>query len=141
MDSSHPDYLLYSQIRGGVQHLDARQGRAPDEASDRLAASLLPLAKENGLTRVDHVMLSDGRNRDVAPGENVFLVQGRPDDPSMLRAHMPTQIATQTPVAESMQRLESVNQALELQARQQQSIDAQRQQDRPQQESPRPGLF
>lgn len=133
MDSSHSDYPLYSQIRDGVQRLDAQHGRTPDESSDRLAASLLPLAKENGLTRVDHVMLSDGRNRGVAPGENVFLVQGRPDDPSMLRAHMPTQVATQTPVAESMQRLESVNQALELQTRQQQSIDAQRQQ----QESPR----
>lgn len=140
MQSSHPDYPLYSQIRDGVQRLDAQHGRAPDEASDRLAASLLPLAKENGLTRVDHVTLSDGRNRDVAPGQNVFLVQGRLDDPAMLRAHMPTQVATQTPVAESMQRLESVNQALELQTRQQQSIDA-RQQDRPQQESPRPGLF
>ncbi len=140
MESSHPDYLLYSQIRAGVQRLDAQHGRASDEASDRLAASLLPLAKENGLTRIDHVMLSDGRNRDVAPGQNVFLVQGRPDDPSMLRAHMPTQVATQTPVAESMQRLESVNQTLGLQTRQQ-SIDAQQQQDRPQQESPKHGLF
>lgn len=141
MQSSHPDYPLYSQIRDGVQRLDAQHGRASDEASDRLAASLLPLAKENGITRVDHVLLSDGRNRDVAPGQNVFLVQGRPDDPSMLRAHMPTQVATQTPVAESMQRLETVNQALELQARQQQSIDTQRQQDQPRQESPRHGLF
>ncbi|WP_242112844.1 XVIPCD domain-containing protein [Luteimonas aquatica] len=132
MDTSHPDYPLYSQIRSGVQRLDAAHGRPFDDTSERISASLLPLAKENGITRVDEVMLSNGRNPNVAPGQNIFLVQGSPDDPAMQRAHMPTQLAAQASVAESMERLATINQTLEQQTRQA-SLEAPRQQQAPHQ--------
>ncbi|WP_064749983.1 XVIPCD domain-containing protein [Lysobacter antibioticus] len=110
-DPSHLDHRLYQQAIEGVAALDRALGKAPDAGSERLAASLLGLAKENGLQRIDHVVLSQG-GTGLRPGENVFVVQGALDDPAHLRAHMKTEQAVATPVEASMQRLEAVNQRL-----------------------------
>lgn len=108
----HP-ILLQSQA--AVDRLDRSLGRTPDEASARMSASLARLACESGLTRIDHVVLS--RRTDTAPeGENVFVVQGRLDDPAHLTAHMKTTTATQTPVQESLQRLYEVDRTMAQQA-------------------------
>lgn len=58
-DVGHPDHAMHQQIRGKVAQLDTTSGRASDATSERITASLLTLAKDNGLTRVDHVLLSD----------------------------------------------------------------------------------
>jgi len=101
----HPDYPLYKQSQDAVRKLDDGMGRTPDAASDRMAASLMVLAKQEGMQRIDAVVLS--RNTEAAKaGENVFVVQGKLDDPSHLRAHMKTQAAIETPVAESFRQLE-----------------------------------
>src|SRR3546814_4798554 len=57
----HPDHRLYPGSRDAVHRLDASLGRAPDEHSDNMIASLASLDRENGLERIDHVVLSGDR--------------------------------------------------------------------------------
>ncbi|NIK03283.1 XVIPCD domain-containing protein [Xanthomonas hydrangeae] len=90
-----------------------------------MTANLLTLAKQNGLTRVDHVLLS-AKTEDLPAAQTVFLVQGRTDDPAKLRAHMPTVEASQRPVQESFSQLESINQRLEQDRAREQSLEQQR---------------
>lgn len=106
--AGHPDNAMYRQIREGVAAIDSQHGRSFDETSERLTASLLPLAKENGLSRVDHVVLSQ-QGTQAKPGEYVFVVQGALDDPAHLRAHTATAQAVQTPVDASFDRVQSVD--------------------------------
>ncbi|MFA8479235.1 XVIPCD domain-containing protein, partial [Xanthomonas campestris pv. campestris] len=54
-DPSHPRYALHQQCKAGVGALDQQLGRASDEKSACMAASLTNLAVTNGLERVDHV--------------------------------------------------------------------------------------
>ncbi|WP_273221513.1 XVIPCD domain-containing protein [Pseudomonas sp.] len=107
MQAGHPDHALYQQIRDGVAALDAKHGRNFDAVSERMSASLLVLAKDSGLTRVDHVVLS-GATADKSAGYNLFVVQGELDNPAHLRAAMPTAQAAQTSVDESMEHLDVV---------------------------------
>ncbi len=102
---AHPDHVLYMQSQSAVRMLDQTMGRVPDASSERMAASLTVLAKQEGLQRIDNIVLSRGTDA-VKPGENVIAVQGKLDDPSHLRAHMKTQTAIETPVAESFKQLE-----------------------------------
>lgn len=103
------DRALYDQIRGKVAELDAANGRSFDASSERLSASLLVLARENGLDRVDHVVLSR-QSGDIAAAQNVFVVKGALDDPASLRASAATAEAVQRPVQESLDSLAIVNQ-------------------------------
>src|SRR3546814_11348228 len=57
------------------------------------------------------------------PGENVFVVQGRLDDPAHVRAHMKTQLAVDTPAADSFRELQAFDRAAQ-QARVQQQAQA-----------------
>lgn len=104
----HPDHALYQQLRKGVAALDAKHGRSFDEASERMTASLLVLAKDNDLARVDHVLLSNA-TADKPAGHTLFVVQGEPSDPAHQRAAMPTELAAQTTVEESMQQFDAVS--------------------------------
>lgn len=122
VDADHQDFGLHQQITGKVAELDLKRGRIFDASSERMAASLLTLAKDNGLTQVDHVVLS-ARTDHLAAAQNVYVVQGSLDDPAMLRAHMPTLQATQTPVEQSFSQLEQVNQRLAQQQAQQRTLD------------------
>jgi hypothetical protein len=115
----HPDHALQQQIKSGVERLNAQLGRGWDESSDRLTASLLVLAKREGLTRVDHVGLN-APTATLQAGQTAFVVQGDSKDPAHLRAAMPTEQALQTPQAQSFAQLESVNRDL-AQARAQQA--------------------
>lgn len=89
--------------------LDAANGRSFDATSERLSASLLVVARENGLDRVDHVVLSR-QTADAAAAQNIFVVRGALDDPAALRASTDTAEAAQRPVAESMQQLQNTHQ-------------------------------
>lgn len=104
----HPDHALYQQIREGVEALDAKHGRSFDEVSERMTASLLVLAKDNDLERVDHVLVSNA-TREHPAGHTLFVVQGEPSNPAHQRAAMPTEMAAQTPVEESLQQFDSVS--------------------------------
>lgn len=118
--TDHPDHRLYAGSRDAVHRLDASLGRAPDEHSDNMIASLTRLARENGLERIDHVVLGAQAER-LRPGENVFVVQGRLDDPAHLRAHVKTQLAVDTPAAESFRELQAFDRAVQQARRQQQA--------------------
>ncbi|WP_414497115.1 XVIPCD domain-containing protein [Stenotrophomonas maltophilia] len=104
----HPDHALYQQIREGVEALDAKHGRSFDEVSERMTASLLVLAKDNDLERVDHVLVSNATHQHPA-GHTLFVVQGEPSNPAHQRAAMPTELAAQTSVEESMQQFDAVS--------------------------------
>ena len=123
----HPDHALYVQSRDAVHRLDASLERAPDESSERMIASLACLARKHGLERIDHVLLGEQTGR-FRPGENVFVVQGRLDDPAHARVHMETRRAVDTPVLESFRELQVLRDAApQPMARQQDaqpSIDA-----------------
>lgn len=101
----HPDHALYEQSRHAVGKLDQSMGRTSDATSDRMAASLTVLARQQGIERIDSVVLSKA-NDYVKAGENVILVQGKLDDPAHQRAHMKTRLAIETPVAESFRKIE-----------------------------------
>ena len=125
-DPAHPANALYRQVREQVEKLDESLGRTYDDTSERLTSSLMVLAKENGLQRVDHVVLSD-QVGDQRPGFNVFVVQGELNNPAHRRAVMPTEQAVTTPHEESLERLDVL---LEHHMQQEQQADMQRQQDR-----------
>lgn len=108
MQPDHPDHALYQQIREGVEELDARHGRSFDAASERMTASLLVLAKDNDLSHVDHVLVSNATATHPT-GHTLFVVQGEASDPAHLRASMPTAEAAQTPVEDSLLQFDSVS--------------------------------
>lgn len=124
LQADHPDHALYQQVRDGVAALDARHGREFDETSERMSASLLVLAKDSGLERVDHVLLSQA-TPESHEGRNLFVVQGEPDNPAHLRAAMPTEQAAQAPVEQSLQQFEAVSQRQALEASERQQQEAQ----------------
>ena len=122
-----PAYLrdpMYQQIQRGVAELDAQHGRSHDATSERMATSLLALAKERGLHSVAHVVLS-GRTADQPAGTNVFLVQGDLSNPAHTRAGMPTAIAAQTPIEESARTIEAAEQSQVAKVDQQPHVEQQ----------------
>lgn len=104
------DRALYMQIRAGVERLDAEHGKPWDESSQRMTASLLVVAKEHGLSRVDHVVLNNP-TENQARGERVFIVEGAMDDPAHRRGHMNTVDALRAPEAESLHRADALSQS------------------------------
>ena len=73
-----------------------------------MAASAACLAKANGLSRIDHIFLSEARGS-TRKEENLFVVQGAPGDPAHLRAQMKTQDAIDMPVEKSLGQLQALN--------------------------------
>ncbi|MCR1003967.1 MAG: hypothetical protein NQ082_04425 [Stenotrophomonas maltophilia] len=108
----HSNDPLLSQIQG-VARLDAERGRSFDATSENISASLYALAKANGLTQVDHVLLSD-RTAQPDAAQNIFIVQGERNDPAQLRASMPTAVAAQTPAETSFERAEQLSQSAQV---------------------------
>ncbi len=83
------------------------------------------LARQNNLDRADHVLLS-AQTADSPAGRNVFVVQGDLSDPAHLRASMPTDVAVQTPVEQSLRHMETDSMERQQRAMQrQQEIDIQ----------------
>jgi putative chitinase len=107
VDPAHSDHVLHRQVSRAVDAMERSLGRTPDDNSERLKAALLLAAKQNGLARVDHVVLSEARGV-VQAGQHVFAVQGRLDDPASRRVHVATQQALATPVQASWARLAEV---------------------------------
>ena len=101
-----PFHSLYTQATAFVNKEDERRGRKPDEYSERLALSAMALAVENGITKIDHLVLSkENKERGVKAGENVVIVQGSLDDPAHNRADMKTEVAINIPVEQSLDTL------------------------------------
>jgi hypothetical protein len=104
-----PFHALHAQSVAAVQRLHEGTGRTPDQSS-RMAHSATLLAAENGFIRIDHVVLSQANNSFPAGG-NLFVVQGALDDPTHQRVRMRTELALATPVSETLQQLEAVQQS------------------------------
>ncbi|AWH27853.1 XVIPCD domain-containing protein [Stenotrophomonas sp. YAU14A_MKIMI4_1] len=102
-DPSHADNPRLNQIHERVVAMNAF---GADSAN--VSASLLALSKEQQFARVDAVLLGERRG-DAAP--NLFIVQGDRADPAHLRASLPADVAAQTPVAASFERVEQLAQA------------------------------
>ncbi|MEN1956642.1 peptidoglycan-binding domain-containing protein [Luteimonas changyuni] len=116
VQSTAKDGLL-DRIRGRVGALDAVDGLPlTDGQRERMAHSLAGLAAGHRLQSVDHVLL--GAAPGGAAGERVFVVQGRLDDPAQRRAWMSTFEAINTPVADSLARLQGFRERAESSARQ-----------------------
>jgi len=101
---------LFSQAEAAVQRLDAKHGRPYTDQSACMAASVACVARANGLSRIDHVLLSEER-AGVGEGESLFVVQGNPGDPAHHRVMTKTQEAISTPVEQSMVQLQALNEA------------------------------
>ncbi|MET0893995.1 MAG: calcium-binding protein, partial [Pseudoxanthomonas sp.] len=99
---------LDGQAETAVRRLHGATGREYNDQSACMAASVACLAKSNGLTRIDHVLLSEERGT-VRQGENLFVVQGELGDPAQRRAQMKTQDAASTPIEQSIAQLQALN--------------------------------
>ena len=93
-DAMHPGNGMYLQALDAVHRLDAQQGRTPDQRSGNLAAALAVAAHGNGMSRVDHVVLSDDASR-------AYAVQG--DISSLFKRYTDVNVAQAigTPLAQS----------------------------------------
>lgn len=122
--SEHP---LIEQARAAVSRLDAQLGRNTDQFSECMSHSVSCLALQNRFSRIDGVFLSQADSNGLF-GQNVFVVQGAPDDPAALRAHMPTAQAAGSAVQDSQQRFADL---LEQQSAQRESQGRQQEQPNP----------
>lgn len=107
--ATHSDHGLFKQALSGVHKLDASVGRAPDSRSDNLAAALVVTAREHGMSRIDHVVLSTDTSK-------VFVVQGALDSALKRVASVPTVEALNTSVAQSTQALDRTTEHQQLAA-------------------------
>jgi hypothetical protein len=121
---SHPDYRLFQAAASGVQALDARANRVSDLRSDQLSGHLAVAAKREGMTGIDHVVMSQDASR-------TFAVQGRLEDPSHQRASVDTLQGLNTPLAQSTQRIAEVAGRQAEQARSQAALAQQQEADAP----------
>ncbi|MFN9967730.1 MAG: XVIPCD domain-containing protein [Lysobacteraceae bacterium] len=100
-----PDHALYLGSRSAVERMEAGLGRGYDANSEKLAQAATVLARQHGLERVDHVVLSIANGHGVRAGENLFVIQGRPEDPAHSRAVMKTDDALARTAGENEQKL------------------------------------
>lgn len=91
---AHPDHALFETTRAAVHRLDAHYGRTPDTQSDQLAGSVAVEAKKQGLTKIDHVVLSDD-------GSRAYGVQGDLNSPLKRMVDVDTAKAVNTPIEQS----------------------------------------
>jgi hypothetical protein len=84
-NDDHPGHSMYKQALDGVEKLDDKHGREPDTISRNLAASLAVEGCRNGMTRIDHVVLSDDASR-------TYAVQGAMNSPHKMVASVQTEL-------------------------------------------------
>ncbi len=118
LNSAAAQNPLLAQSRDAMHRLEATLGRQFDHNSERMAASAACLAQDSGLSRVDHVFLSNATET-KRQGETFFVVQGDPANPAHRRAHMPTEQALNAPLEASLERLQGVDAPAQAQSRQQ----------------------
>jgi Putative peptidoglycan-binding domain-containing protein len=95
-DHAHVGNGLYSQALKGVHAIDAQQGRTPDQLSTNLAGSLALKSHTEGLSRIDHVLLSDD-------ARTAYAVQGELNSPLKKYAEVDVAQAVAQPLVQSSQ--------------------------------------
>ncbi|NKJ21329.1 peptidoglycan-binding domain-containing protein [Dyella sp. SG609] len=96
---AHPENALYKQALDAVHRLDAAHQREPNHQSGQLAGSLAARAREEGLQRIDHAVLSDD-------AKHTYAVQGDLNSPFKRVAGVDTAQAVNTPLEKSTTALE-----------------------------------
>lgn len=128
---------ILEQSRSCVRTLDASLAKGYDEASERLACAVAALAREHGLVRVDHVLLSR-ETATAGAGEYVHVVEGDLKSETLMRAHMRTDLAMNAPVEQSLARLAALEQSQQRATAREVRADLQQQNaQREDQETPR----
>lgn len=94
VDPAHPGNGLYTQALRWVHALDAERGRVSDDLSKNFAGSLAISAVEQGLSRIDHVVLGDD-------GKRAFAVQGELKSPLRRIADVDVAQAVHKPLEQS----------------------------------------
>ena len=100
-DAEHPAHGVFKQALDGVHKIDVERQRTPDQISQNVAGSVAVAAQRAGLTRIDHVVMSED-------GSRIYAVQGDLNSPHKRMAEVPTQQAVNTSLEQSsleMQRL------------------------------------
>lgn len=127
---SSPDDALLQKLRECVRALDQQADKPWDDASERLSASALLMARENGFTAQDELRLAlNLPSERHAGGEVLHLVRegaGISPDPAANRVHMSTADALSMPADERLRQVEAVErqQAQESTQRLQQASNA-----------------
>jgi peptidoglycan hydrolase-like protein with peptidoglycan-binding domain len=101
-NAAHPDHELYRQALGAVRQLDAQHRRDPGEHSENLAGALTVAARREGLSKIDHVILSEDKS-------HTYAVQGDIDSPLKRIAGVSTAEAAVTPIKGSSASLEMLS--------------------------------
>jgi putative chitinase len=91
---AHAGHAMFGQALGLVQGLDAQQGRASDQLSINLAGSLTAQSRVEGMTRMDHLALSDDASR-------AYVVQGDLNSPFKQYASVDIAQAVVQPIDQS----------------------------------------
>jgi len=86
-----------------VHKIDADRQRTPDQISQNVAGSLAVAAQRAGLTRIDHVVMSED-------GSRLYAVQGDLNSPLKKMAEVPTQQAVNTSLEQSSRELAQAGQ-------------------------------
>ncbi|BDU18548.1 XVIPCD domain-containing protein [Dyella sp. GSA-30] len=101
-NTAHPDHALYKQALGAVRKLDEQHQRDSGEHSENLAAAVTVAARREGLSKIDHVILSEDK-------AHTYAVQGEIDSPLKRIAGVSTAEAADTPIKASSAALEMLN--------------------------------
>ena len=125
----HPDhagYGMYAQALAVVHGLDAQQGRTPDQMSANFAGALAAESRAGGMTRIDHLVLSDDASR-------AYAVQGDLNSPFKTYASVPVAQAVVQPLEQSSQAWDQAHQVQQQQhaQSQNQAMDVSQQQQSP----------
>ena len=98
-DPAHPDHGMFKQALDAVHRLDAQHQRPSGPESGQLAGSLTAKARQEGLQRIDHAMLSEDASR-------TYAVQGDLRSPFKRVAEVDTLQGIRTPLEQSSANLQ-----------------------------------
>jgi peptidoglycan hydrolase-like protein with peptidoglycan-binding domain len=107
-DATSPGHVMYNQALEGIHAIDARHGRTPDQMSNNFAGSLVAAAQANGMTRIDHVAMSDDNKR-------AYAVQGDLNSPFKQIAEVEVSRAVATPLEQSSATFQALQQSQQQQ--------------------------
>ena len=102
-DAAHPAHGVFRQALDGVHKIDAERQRTPDQISQNVAGSVAVAAQRAGLTRIDHVLMSED-------GSRIYAVQGELNSPHRRVAEVSTQQAVNTSLEQSSRDMQQLGQ-------------------------------
>ena len=111
---AHPEYAMFKQALDAVHRLDAQHQRPSGPESGQLAGSLAVKARQEGLQRIDHAVLSDDASR-------TYAVQGDLGSPLKRVAEVNTVQGINTPLEQSSAALRQTQATAQSQVQQQEA--------------------